>query len=84
MCLLGFVSDLYSFGDLEEIQRHLFPVSRDGFKYNTELNDLRKIICLRKSEVYVKKVSIVFEKLLEHGIHSLPFSYINDVIELSL
>ena len=55
MCLLGFVSDLYSFGDLEEIQRHLFPVSRDGFKYNSELNGLKKIICLRKSEVYVKK-----------------------------
>ena len=28
-------------------------------------------------------VSIVIEILLEHGIHSLPFSVINDVIDLS-
>ena len=52
---------------------------------NTELNDLRKSICLRKSEVYVlkKKVSDVFEKLLEHGIHCLPCSYTNGIIDLS-
>ena len=38
---------------------------------NTELNDLRKTISLRKSEVYVKKktVSNVTEKLMEHCIH---------------
>ena len=42
--------------------------SNELFFYNVELNDLRKIICLRKSEVYVKqKVSDVTEKLVEHG-----------------
>ena len=50
---------------------------------NTELNDLRKIICLRKFEVYVKKVSNVTEKLVEHSIHCLPYSYTNDVIDIS-
>ena len=57
-------------------------------RQNTELNDLRKIICLRKSEVYVKKktnkkLSNVTEKLVEHGIHCLPCSYTNDPIDLS-
>ena len=54
--------------------------------YNTELNNLRKIICLRKSEVYVikkQKVSNVIEKLVEHGIHCLPCSCTNDAIDLS-
>ena len=51
---------------------------------NTELNKLRKNICLRKSEVYVKKtVSNIIEKLVEHGIHCLPCSYTNDMIDLS-
>ena len=37
--------------------------------YNTEINDLRIIICLRKSEVIVEKISVcnVIEKLMEHG-----------------
>ena len=43
--------------------------------------------CLRKSEVYVKKtkktVSNATEKLVEHGIHCLPCSYTNDVIDIS-
>ena len=40
---------------------------------NTELNDLRIIICLRKSEVAVEKNSVcnVNAKLMEHGIHCL-------------
>ena len=40
---------------------------------------------MRKFEVYVKKktVSSVTEKLVEHGIHCLPCSYTNDVIDLS-
>ena len=52
--------------------------------YNTKLNDLRKIISLRNSKVYVKKktVSTVIEKLVEDGIHCLPYSYINDVLDL--
>ena len=60
---------------------------------NTELNDLRKIVCLTKSEVYVKKTNkketrkknifIVIENLVEHGIHYLPCSYTNDIIDLS-
>ena len=38
--------------------------------YNTELNDLKKIICLRKSEVSVVRISIcyVVENLAEQGI----------------
>ena len=52
--------------------------------YNTELNDLRKIICLRQSEVSVEIISIcnVIENLAKHGIHCLPCSYTNDVIDL--
>ena len=51
---------------------------------NTELNDLRIILCLRKSEVTVERNSVcnVIEKLMEHGIHCLPCSYTNDVIDL--
>ena len=51
---------------------------------NTELNDLRIIICLRKSEVTVERISIcnVNEKLMEHGIHYVPCSCINDIIDL--
>ena len=54
------------------------------FQYNMELNDLRIIICLRKSEVTVERISVcnVTEKLLEHGIHSLPCSYTIDIIDL--
>ena len=50
----------------------------------TELNDLRKNICLRKSEGSVERISVyyVIEKLTEHGIHCLPCLYINDVISL--
>ena len=52
---------------------------------NTEINDLRKIICLRKSEVNVKRKqnSInVIEKFVEHGIHCLQCPYTNDGIDL--
>ena len=51
---------------------------------NTELIDLSRIICLRKSEVSVERISvcIVIEKLMEHGIHCLPCSYTNDIIDL--
>ena len=40
---------------------------------DTELNNLRTIICLRKSEVTVEKISVcnVSEKLMGHGIHGL-------------
>ena len=49
---------------------------------NTELNDLRKIICLRNSEVSVSdSVCYVTESLGEHGIHCLPCSYTNGVIK---
>ena len=35
--------------------------------YNTELNDLRKIICLRKTKVSVERISVhkVIENLVE-------------------
>ena len=53
-------------------------------EYNTELNNLRIIICLRKSEVTVKRISVckAIEKMMEHGIQCLPCSFINDVIDL--
>ena len=53
------------------------------FTDNTELNNLRKIICLRKFEVCKKKGSNVIDKLVEHGIKCLPCSYTNDVIAIS-
>ena len=54
-------------------------------KYNMELNDLRKIICFRKFEVFVEKKKSVckaLEKLVAHGIHCLPCYYTNDIIYL--
>ena len=44
--------------------------------YNTELNDLNKIICLRKISVSVERISVykVIENLAEHGKHCLPCS----------
>ena len=38
----------------------------------TELNDLRKITCSRKSEVSVERISVcgVIETLMKHGIQS--------------
>ena len=42
------------------------------FTFNTELNELRKIVCLRKFEVSVEKKKINSQsliKLAEHGIH---------------
>ena len=45
-----------------------------------------KNICLRKSEVHVlkqKTVPIAIEKIMEHDIHFLACSYINDDIDLS-
>ena len=42
----------------------------------SDFNELRKNICLRKSEVSVERVSVcnVTENLAEHGIHCLPCS----------
>ena len=53
--------------------------------YNTELNGMRKIICLRKSEVSVEKNSVcnVNENLAEHGIYFFAMLlYHNDVINI--
>ena len=49
---------------------------------NTELNDSRINICLRKSEVSVEKTSVcnVIKILAEHGIHCLPCCRNNDVM----
>ena len=54
------------------------------FADNMELNDLRIIICLRKSEVFVERISVcdVMEDLAEHGIDCLPCFCINDVINM--
>ena len=51
-----------------------------------EINDLRIIICSRKAEATVERISVcnVIEKIMEHGIHCLPYSYTyDDVIHLS-
>ena len=47
--------------------------------FNKQLNDLRKIICLRKSEVSVEIFSVckVIESLME-----MPRCYTNDVIDM--
>ena len=56
----------------------------DSENSHTELNDMRIIICLRKSEVTIERISVcnVIEKLREHGIHCLPCSFANDIIDL--
>ena len=48
---------------------------------NTELNDFRKVICLRKSELSVERISVcnVTENLAEHGIYFLPCSCTSDI-----
>ena len=53
-------------------------------KFNIELNDLRKNICLRKSDVSVERISVgnVTENLAGHGILCVPCSYTNDVIDV--
>ena len=49
----------------------------------TKLNDLRKIICLRYSEVSVEEFQFVMPlQMMEHDIHSLPCSSTNGVIDL--
>ena len=54
--------------------------------YSTELNDLSIIICLIRSEVTVEGILFchVIEKLMERGIHCLPYSYTNEFIDLLL
>ena len=53
-------------------------------RINTELNDLKHINCLRKSEVSVERNSVcnVIVNLAEHGINCLPCSYTNGVIDM--
>ena len=65
-------------------KRPLVSKCRETNKYNTELNDLRKIICWRKSKVTGERISVcnVTEKLIKHGINCLPCSFTNDVIDL--
>ena len=48
---------------------------------NTELNDLRTIICGKISTVSVERISVcnVSEKLAEHGILCLPCSKTSDI-----
>ena len=78
-------------GMLEFIPFTIFNQLQDGTftkitqnVLDTELNDLRIIICLRKSEATVERISVcnVIENLAEHGIHCLPCSYSNNVIDL--
>ena len=60
------------------------PDDRRPRKLLTRIKYLRIIICLRRSEVVVEGISFcnVIEKLMEHDIHCLPGSCINDVIDL--
>ena len=72
----------YYFGYKEEAFPLLYTTKHLDPPY-----DERQIICLRKSEVYVKKnettLSNVTEKMVELSIHCLPCSYTNDVINIS-
>ena len=45
---------------------------------------MRIIICLRKSEVTIERISVcnVIENLMEHGINCLPCSYTSGIIGL--
>ena len=53
---------------------------------NTELNDLKLLICLRMSKVSVKGITVfnVIEKLAEHGILCLPCSRINKAMNTTI
>ena len=64
---------------------HIFYCYYYYFYSKTELNDMRKKICLRKPEVSVERnsVSNVTENSSEHGIYSLPCSYTNDIINIA-
>ena len=55
------------------------PTARSSKK-----NRNRTLIRLRKSEVFVERISVcnVIEKFMEHSIHCLSCSYNNDVIDL--
>ena len=44
------------------------------YMYNTELNDLKTNICLRKSLWYNTDFNVI-EKLVEHGIHCAMLLY---------
>ena len=48
------------------------------------VDDFRNIICLRKYEVSVERISVcnITENLVEYGIRCLPCSYTNDVIDM--
>ena len=49
-----------------------------------ELNDLRIIICIQKSEISVERISVcnAIGKMAELGIHCLSCSDTNDVMNL--
>ena len=49
---------------------------------NMELNDLKIIIYVRKSEGTVERNCNVIEKLMEHGIHCMPCFFTTDAINL--
>ena len=54
------------------------------FVDNSQLNDVRTIICLRKFEVSVERISIcnVIEKLADRGMHGLLCFYTDDVVDV--
>ena len=72
------------------VPQYFLPVLHKREIYYTELNDFRKIICLRNSEVSVERIVVcnhVIENLAEHGenehgVVCLPCSYTNDVIDI--
>ena len=56
------------------------------YVYTQQAHDVVKIICLKKCEVSVERISVcnVIENLAEHGIHCLQCCYTNDVINMLL
>ena len=68
------------------IQKKKKQIKKQQQKNNNkkQFNDLRIIICLKKSEVTIVIISVcnVIENLAEHGIGCLPYSYINDILDL--
>ena len=63
-----------------------FIFSELYIQYNTELNDMKIIIYLRKSEVSVERISVCndSEKLAEHNIHCLLCSGTIEVINVTI
>ena len=76
------LKEIFSLGKIP----FLFPskITKNSIRHAKQLIDLRKIICLRKSEVSVERNSVcnVIENSAEHDIHCLSCSFTNDIINM--